>query len=317
MVNIFSDKRIILIETVSFSHKENILLDRRSLPLSALRAFESAGRRLHMGKAGEDLGVTHGAISHQIRSLEKELGVKLFTREKNSLQLTDSGSLLLKAVTEGLNRILDGTQHLDSDNLSGRLTIGCTQTSGANWAAQIISEFHQKYPQITIHTVEIKPQQKEIPREIDIAICYGKPIEKYRSLEELTSLDVFPVCSPRLIHGQNTISQPEQLTKFPILHEGLENWSRWFAAMKISTPKNTHNIHFFNTNLTLSAARDGYGIALCNRLEVQQDLIDGRLIKLLDKTIPELDSYYLLTEKSENKSHRAQLFEEWIKEIFN
>ena len=87
------------------------MLDRRSLPLSALRAFESAGRRLHMGKAGEDLGVTHGAISHQIRSLEKELGVKLFTREKNSLQLTDSGSLLLKAVTEGLNRILDGTQH--------------------------------------------------------------------------------------------------------------------------------------------------------------------------------------------------------------
>lgn len=300
-----------------FSHKESVLLDLRSLPLSALRAFESTGRCLHMGKAGEDLGVTHGAISHQIRSLEKELGVKLFTREKNSLQLTNSGTLLLKAVSEGLNLILDGTQHLDPDSLSGRLIIGCTQTAGANWVAQIISEFHQKYPQITIHTIEIKPQQKEIPREIDIAICYGKPFGKNRVIEELTSLDVFPVCSPRLIHDQKTISQPKQLTQYPILHEGLKNWPRWFKAMKVQMHKNTHDIYFYSTNLTLSAARDGYGIALCNRLEVQQDLIDGRLTKLLDKTIPELNSYYLLTEEPNNMSYRAQLFEDWIKGFFN
>lgn len=301
---------------MNFSHKENTLLDRRSLPLSALRAFESVGHRLHMGKAGEDLGVTHGAISHHIRSLEKSLGLKLFTRDKNSLQLTDSGKLLLKAVTEGFNRILDATQDLDTDNLSGKLIVGCTQTAGANWIAQIISEFLQNYPQINIHTVEIKPQQKEIPREIDIAICYGKPIEKNRAVEELASLDIFPVCSPRIFNDQNTISQAVDLANFPLLHEGLDNWSRWFSAMKIPKQENTRDIHFFSTNLTLNAARDGYGIALCNRLEAQQDLLDGRLIKLLGKTIPELDSYFLLTDKPDTKSLRAQLFEECIKNIF-
>ncbi|GAA0415711.1 transcriptional regulator GcvA [Cocleimonas flava] len=293
------------------------MLDKRTMPLSALRAFESTGHRLHMGQAGEDLGVTQGAISHHIRALEKELGVKLFTRSNNRLQLTDSGERLLKAVTEGFDRILDGAQHLDSDSLSGRLVIGCTQTAGANWAAPIISEFHQSYPLIDIHTVEIKPQQKEIPREIDIAICYGKPIEDNRLVEELTSLDIFPVCSPRLVHKKNTVSKPKHLTNFPLLHEGLQNWSRWFSSMNITPPENTKNIHFFNTNLTLSAARDGYGIALCNRLEVQQDLLEGRLIQLLDKTIPELDSYYLLSDKPEKRSLRAKLFEEWIKNIFN
>jgi LysR family glycine cleavage system transcriptional activator len=58
------------------------MLDRRTLPLSALRAFESTGRHLNMGRAGEELGVTHGAISHQVRALESQLGTPLFIRAK-------------------------------------------------------------------------------------------------------------------------------------------------------------------------------------------------------------------------------------------
>ena len=301
---------------MNISHKDSILLNRRNLPLSSLRAFESVGHRLHMGKAGEDLGVTHGAISHHIRALEKQLDTKLFTRDKNSLQLTDSGKLLLKAVTQGFNNILDGAQHLDADNLSGKLTIGCTQTAGANWIAKIISEFIQHYPQISIHTVEIKPQQREIPREVDIAICYGKPTNKNRVIEELATLEIFPVCSPRIFKGHNTINKAEDLTNYTLLHEGINNWSRWFAETKTLKPENTTDIHFFSTNLTLNAARDGYGIALCNHLEAQQDLLNGRLVKLLDKTIPELDGYFLLTDEDDMKSLRTQLFEDWIKDNF-
>ena len=293
------------------------MLSKRTLPLSALRAFESAGTRLHMGKAGEDLGVTHGAISHQIRSLEKDLGVKLFTRDNNSLQLTDAGCRLLLAVSDGFNRILDGTLHLDPDNLSGELHVGCTQTAGANWLAKTISEFQKTYPLIEIHTVEIKPQQKVIPREIDVAICYGKPDEKQRQVKELASLDIFPVCSPAMLHKQKKVSRHEHLANFPLLHEGLNNWDRWFSSNGIVIPEHTQNTYFYNTNLTLSAAREGYGVALCNRLETQYDLVNGRLIKLLNSSIPERDSYYLLTNKPEQQSLRAQLFEERITDIFS
>ena len=302
---------------VNLFHKDKELLNKRTLPLSALRAFESVGHRLHMGKAGEDLGVTYGAISHQIRALEKQLGVKLFSRANNSLQLTVPGSRLLKAVTEGFDQILDGAQHLKSDSLSGKLVVGCTQTAGANWLAKIISEYQQDYPLIDIHTVEIKPQQKEITREIDIALCYGIPVESHRAIEELTSLNIFPVCSPRMILEMNEISKPEHLASFPLLHEGLDNWSRWFSQMNIPPPVETKNIYFFSTTITLSAAREGYGIALCNRLEAQQDLLEGRLIKLLNKTIPELDSYYLLTNMPKQQSLKTQLFEERIRSIFN
>lgn len=292
------------------------MFERRKLPLSALRAFESAGHRLHMGKAGEDLGVTYGAISHQIRSLEKELDTKLFTRENNSLQLTSAGAQLLEAVSEGFDRIVEGTRNLKPYSLAGELVVGCTQTAGANWAAKIISEFHQSYPLINIRTVEIKPQQRELPKEIDVAICYGKPIDSGRDIYELASLDIFPVCSPRLIHDKDIISGPEDLTNFPLLYEGLDNWPRWFSTMNKVVPTSTKKLHFFSTILTLSAARDGYGIALCNRMDAQQDLLEGRLVKLLDRSIPEIDSYYLLTNIAEKQSLRAKLFEDWIKGIF-
>ena len=82
------------------------MINRRTLPLSALRAFESAGHHLHMGRAGEALGVTHGAISHQVRALEQQLKVKLFIRSNNRLKLTSAGERLLTAVREGTRQSL-------------------------------------------------------------------------------------------------------------------------------------------------------------------------------------------------------------------
>jgi len=289
------------------------MLDRRTLPLSALRAFESAGRHLHMGRAGEDLGVTHGAISHQVRALEQQLGVSLFIRVNNRLQLTSAGERLLSSVREGFDRIVDGALHLDPDNLTGRLVIGCTESTGASWAIKHIGEFQLQYPQIDIHVVEVQPQQKNIPREVDVAICYGKPSTGGRQLEELVAPPVFPVCSPRILHGIAAITRPGQLGRLTLLHDSENDWSRWFAAMKVPAPENAKQIHFFSTNLSLVAARLGFGVALCNLFEIQEDLREGRLVKLLKKAVAESSNYYLLTNRPEHRSLRAQLFEDWIK----
>ncbi len=292
------------------------MLNRRTLPLSALRAFESAGHHLHMGRAGEDLGVTHGAISHQVRALEERLNVKLFIRANNRLKLTRAGERLLGAVREGFDRIVDGALHLDPNSLTGTLVIGCTESAGANWAVKLIGEFQLQYPQIDIHVVEVQAQQKEIPREIDVAICYGKPTAGGRLLEELVSPPVHPVCSPRILHGLPAITRPEHLGRLTLLHDSQNHWSRWFAAMEVTEPENVTQIHFYSTNLSLVAARLGFGVALCNPFEVQEDLREGRLVKLLKKTIPESQNYYLLTRLPEHRSLRAQLFGEWITRIF-
>ncbi len=293
------------------------MLDRRTLPFSALRSFESAGRHLHMGRAGEELGVTHGAISHQVRSLEERLGIKLFIRANNRLQLTDPGKRLLDVVSKGFDTILDGALNLEPDNLSGKLVIGCTQTAGASWITKHICDFHAQYWQTEIHTVEIKPQQKDIPGEIDIAICYGRPNADGRRVEDLTSPPIFPVCSPRLLHAKKDVSKLEHLARFPLLQDSQNSWRRWFSVLGVAVPDNLRQVYFFSTNLSLSAARHGYGVALCNHFEVREDLRKGRLVKLLNYSIPESHNYYLLADKPEKQLLKARLFEDWIKKSLN
>lgn len=291
------------------------MLDRRTLPLSALRAFESAGRHLHMGRAGEELGVTHGAISHQVRALEKQLGLELFIRSHNRLRLTSAGERLLGAVRDGFNRIVDEAIQLDPDNLAGQLVIGCTESTGANWAVQKICAFQEQYPQIDIRVVEVQPRQKRIPRDIDIAICYGRPDPGSRRLEELASPPVFPVCSPQVLHGVPVISRPAHLLRLTLLHDSHNSWRDWFSAMEVDDPGCESGIRFYNTNLSLTAARLGFGVALCNPFEVQDDLRRGSLVRLLEKSVPETHSYYLLTHPAGHQPLRAKLFEEWIKSI--
>jgi LysR family glycine cleavage system transcriptional activator len=98
-----------------------------------------------------------------------------------------------------------------------------------------------------------------------------------------------------------------------LLHDRQNNWSDWFHAMQTSEPLKARHIRFFSTNLALSAARMGFGAALCNQYEVQDDLRQGRLVRLLKKSVPETADYYLLTNQPEYQSLRARLFEDWVK----
>jgi LysR family glycine cleavage system transcriptional activator len=305
--------RWFFVSYVNISHKVLGMLDRRTLPLSALRAFESAGRHLHMGRAGDELGVTHGAISHQVRILEQYLGIKLFIRANNRLKLTSSGEHLLDAVRDGFECIIDGALRLDPGSLTGSLIIGCTESTGASWAIRHIGEFQLQYPQIDVHVVEVQPQQKDIPREIDVAICYGEPEAGSRRVELLVSPPVFPVCSPRILHDIPAITRPGHLDRLTLLHDSQNNWSNWFTAMGEPEPENMRQIHFYSTSLSLTAARLGYGVALCNLFEIHEDLREGRLVKLLKRAVPESHNYYLLTNQPEHRSLRAELFEDWIK----
>jgi LysR family glycine cleavage system transcriptional activator len=83
--------------------------------------------------------------------------------------------------------------------------------------------------------------------------------------------------------------------------------------MDVAVPENARHLHFYSTNLSLTAARLGYGVALCNPFETQEDLRQGRLARPLKQAIPESHNYYLLTNQPEHRSLRAQLFEDWIR----
>jgi len=288
-------------------------MDRRKLPLSALRAFEAAAESNNLSEAGEQLGVTHGAISHQIRSLEDRLGVQLFSRANNRMQLTPEGSRLYDAVNRGFNTILDGTRNLNPQQLSGELVIACTQTIATVWAAKAICSFYEKYPSIKVIVQEIKPLQRHIPTDIDIAICYGEPAADAREVVKFASPALSPVCSPTLLKNQKAARHPKDIAKFPIVHDSSVPWSRWFDKYCPSGPEPERNIYFPNTSQALTASRLGYGVALANDFEAKQFLENGDLIRLFDNTpIAEEHAYYLIRDGEDSKSLKVKVFEEWI-----
>lgn len=285
------------------------------MPLAALRAFESAGKHLHMGRAGEELGVSHGAISHHIRALEDRLGVMLFRRAHRTLQLTAAGTRLLSSVKQGFDCIADGAINLDPGSMVGPLVVGCTPTIGASWILRHLGEFQQNYPQTSIDLVEIQPRQKDIPSEVEVAICYGEPApDNEREVKKLLSPLLYPVGSPRILHKRRSITRPSHLTRFPLLHDRVNSWANWFAAAACDVPEQIREIHLFNTVLAINAARQGLGIALCNALEIENELREGQLVVLLDRAIPESDGYFLVTDESARQTVRARLFAEWIAE---
>jgi LysR family glycine cleavage system transcriptional activator len=287
-------------------------LDRRTLPLSALRAFESAAECLHLGRAGEKLGVSHGAISHQVRALEEQLSVKLFSRAHNKLALTPAGQRLYQSVKDGFDKILDGARNINPLELSGPLVVACTQTIAASWAARHICEFYKKYPSIEIHVREIEPLQQDIPLDVDIALCYGRPNPGNRSVKKLGAPPLYPVCSPTLLQGRAPAAHPDEIANFTIIHDGEVLWSRWFESHGVNPDSLNSNIYFSNTSQALAAARLGYGVALVNTFEAYDFIREGQLVNLFDLPIDEAQEYYIVTQLETEKPLKVSIFEEWI-----
>ena len=289
-----------------------MLLSRRHIPLNAMRTFEAAAVHCNLRQAAEELGVTHGAVSRQVKQLEGILGVELFDRSHNRMSLTSAGQRLLQGVQEGLDRIAESALYLDPDSMNGDLVIASTPSISAGWLVNAIGQFNQKYPEIQLHLVNITPRQREIPAEVDVAICYGAPELTKRDCEELFRERYFPVCHPSLLKAEQPIVKPDDLMDYPLLHDRHGYWGAWFKG--VDTENNaTKHIYFQDSFQVLTAVREGYGIALLDRVDIQRELRNGTLVALFDETIEADESHFLVRDKKERSTVRATLFAEYIR----
>ena len=183
-----------------------MILSRRNLPLNAMRAFEVAARHCHLRRAAEELGVTHGELSRQVKQLEETLGVALFDRSHNRLAINLGGRALLAGVVEGLDKIAESMLYLDPESMSGSLVVASTPAISAGWLVSVRGAFSRNYPEIELRLLNIAPEQRELPSEIDIAICYGSPKAGQRDIIELFRERYSPVCSPALLRAEQPIN---------------------------------------------------------------------------------------------------------------
>src|SRR5215212_7382900 len=203
-------------------------------PLNALRAFEAAARNESFTRAAAELFVTQGAISHQVKALESELGVRLFNREPQGLKLTEAGKEYLTAVRDGFDRIALGTERLLQRQNAGVLTVSTSPDFAAKWLVHRLGHFAEAHTGIdlrvsaTLHHVDFARE------EVDLAVRHGDGNWPGLDTVRLSSEQLFAVCSPKLLSGHRRIKKPADILKFSLIHmDTRADWNNWLQEASI------------------------------------------------------------------------------------
>ena len=288
-------------------------IKRSRLPLSALRAFEAAARHRNLLRAADELAVTHGAVSHQIRALELQLKAQLFDRRRRPILLTQAGEQLLAAVHDSFDRLTRVASAIQNGEIEGEITLSCVPGLATNWLVPRLGDFLSRHANVTVHVVTEYWRHPKMADQSDVAIAYGSAEHPGKRVVRLGHAEFFPVCSPALKKRKPSIKRPPDLLKYTLLHEyNDEAWSRWLAAVGVAGLKSARSAYFDGAHLSLEAARAGYGIAMGDMATVRDDLVKKRLVRLFAQTVPAAFPYYLVAPPEAEQPPALRALEEWL-----
>src|SRR4030081_2402642 len=171
---------------------------RRLPPLNALKAFEAVARSNSVTRAAEELSVTQGAVSQQVKALEAPLGVKLFNRERQRLVITEAGRDYLAVVRDAFDRIALGTERLVQRQTSGALTISTSPDFAAKWLVYRLGRFAEAHPDIDLRVSATMHHVDFAREDVDLAVRHGEGDWTGHDVVRLCSEQLFAVCSPKL-----------------------------------------------------------------------------------------------------------------------
>ena len=270
----------------------------RSLPpLTALRAFEAAARLSSFTRAARELHVTPAAVSHQIRGLEKFLGVTLFRRTTRRLELTEQGRVAAELFREGFDKLARGVRQLRAEETGASLTLSVTTAFATRWLVPRLGRFARRCPGIDLRiTAGTQPVDFD-QDDIDVAVRIGRGGVAGATAIPLFGESVVPLASPAFIRNHG-LRRPADLARVPLLHDDSmrrvgrpTRWSEWLAAAKVRNVDTGHGMHIDDGHLVLQAAVGGSGVAL-GRLVYALDDLDARRLRMPFGPVLDLDVQY-------------------------
>ncbi|HUN92690.1 MAG TPA: transcriptional regulator GcvA [Burkholderiaceae bacterium] len=279
-------------------------------PLSAVRVFEAAARHASFSAAADELFVTHGAISHQVKALEAHLGVTLFRREGRRVALTDEGRFFAERVRSALSQIAEAAAALVRRKPTNRLTISALPSFAARWLMPRIGGFMARHPEIEV-SIQATMALADFDRDqVDVAVRFGRGQWPRMHSELLLPETYFPVCSPRLNDGKLP-RVPRDLARLPLLRSSQEPWQPWFRVAGLDWPEPT-GLDFNDAGIMLQAAVEQRGVALARRSIAELDLAAGRLVRLFDVDLPSDSANYVTWPGEAEAPRKVLAFREWL-----
>jgi len=290
----------------------------------ALRTFEAAARHLNFTRAADELGLTPAAVSHQIKEIEDQLDLVLFTRTSRTIRLTEAGNVLLEASIDALdllNRAVSRARKMTRGTSLLKVTLDAQFAT--KWLMRRVDDFRQQKPGIELRfdiTYDVRDFERD---DVDIGIRFGTGkypgIIAHRLFENI----IIPVCSPALLASGPPLKEPRDLFNHTLAHiewsrQGVTwpNWRMWMQAAGVDDFDDSRTLVFGSSTDATQAALDGNAVALADFAMVANDLSQGRLVRPFElgiKVAPEF-AYFLVYPETAKDDARVVAFREWLTE---
>lgn len=288
-------------------------MSRRLPPLNALRVFDAAARHMSFTKAAAELCVTQAAVSHQIKSLEDFLGLKLFRRRNRSLLLTEEGQGYYLDIKDIFSSINEATGKLQARSAKGALTVSLTPSFAIQWLVPRLSGFNSAYPGIDVRIQAIEREEEKLADDVDVAIFYGRGNWPGVRAERLYAEYLLPVCSPNLLMGGDKLKVLDDLANHTLLHDtSRRDWLAYIRQLGLQHINVQQGPIFSHSAMVVQAAVHGQGIALVNNVMAQTELDAGRLVCPFNDVLVSKNAFYLVCHDSQAELGKIAAFRQWI-----
>lgn len=289
---------------------------RRLPPLRALEVFEAVCRHQGAARAADELGISPGAVSQQLRLLEDHVGRPLFRRAGRKLELTEGAKAYFEMIFEGFERLRDAQKLFERDAGMVGLSVSALPSLMLKWLAPRVFRWQQAR---TFIDLRLEGHHREDGLEagaVDFRLTYGPRVTLHRHAAELFIDRVVPVASPAFGPGP---FPPTSIARLPLIHidwrpdhQNGPTWADWFAAAGLPAPAAPADRLYSLSSVALEAAAAGEGVALGQRALIADDLASGRLVALSDLELPLPVPYFVAWTDASIRKAGARDFLDWL-----
>jgi LysR family glycine cleavage system transcriptional activator len=290
---------------------------RHRVPSTAsLQGFEASARLNSFSRAAQELNLTQGAVSRQVSGLEQQLGVELFVRRRQRIELTAAGRDYLAEIQPLLAQLSSATDKLSRRAKSENgLRVAVQPTLGTRWLIPRLALFMSSHPDIQIDfSVQPRPFEQAV-EQFDLIIHYGRPALRHLTFELLLQDKIAPVCSPDF-RQRHQIASPTDLSRVPLLQQDsrLESWPHWFRQAGVRDRNPRSGIRFERIITIVEAAVAGLGVALLPRFLIEDELSRGELIYPFARKAMLNGGYYVAYQRA-TVTGEARTFLQWLRKM--
>lgn len=294
-------------------------MTQRYPPLNPLRTFEVAARHMSFTEAAEELCVTQGAVSRQVKALEDYLGFELFERHARGLSLTSSGLEYSATLAESFAQIVAATDELRLSQKETTLTIHGYNAFLQQWLLPKLPAFQMRYPNVKLKLRGSNARVDFDRDNVDVGFRYGKGKWRGMVADKVLSDQLVAVCSRAYLEEVGPLSDPLQLQKLKRYHlrRRKRDWSDWLRAAGVSSSGEEASMPLEELVVLYECVKAGHGFAVISKHYIAADESSGRIVVPFETVLERDQGYYLVMPEARRESSKVQIFRNWLLDELN